>query len=98
MKVRLLAIAEAELDEAVAYYNSEEPGLGYWFLSEALDAIDRIKEFPNAWQPFHRGTRRCRLRHFPYGVIYQTDEDGILVVAVAHLHREPDYWCDRIRK
>jgi hypothetical protein len=32
----------------------------------------------------------------PYGVIYNIDQDGILVVAVAHLHRRPAYWQNRV--
>jgi hypothetical protein len=30
------------------------------------------------------------------GIIYQIREKEILVVAVANLHRKPDYWKDRI--
>jgi mRNA-degrading endonuclease RelE of RelBE toxin-antitoxin system len=41
--------------------------------------------------------RRCRLRRFPYGLIYAIDEGDILIVAVAHTHRRPDYWRDRMK-
>lgn len=42
-EIRFLAIAQAELDDAVEYYNCETPGLGDAFLLEALKAIERIK-------------------------------------------------------
>lgn len=96
MRIRFLTLAQKELDDAVAYYNDERPGLGYRFLAEVLDTIDRIKQLPEAWQPFPRGTRRCQVRRFPYGVVYRKEDGLILIVAVAHLHREPDYWVDRI--
>ena len=48
MEIRLLDVAQQELDDAVAYYNGEVPGLGDQFLLEALSALDRIKEFPLA--------------------------------------------------
>jgi hypothetical protein len=73
VNVRILEIAQQELDEAVSYYSGQAAGLGEAFL-----------------------VRRCRLRRFPYGVIYHADEMEILVVAVAHAHRRPDYWRDRI--
>jgi len=96
MHIRFLEVAPLELDEAVEYYDNEEPGLGRAFLEEVLSALDRIGSFPEAWQPCSMRTRRCRTRRFPYGVIYQIRKDGILVIAIANLHRKPDYWKDRI--
>jgi hypothetical protein len=42
------------------------------------------------------GIRRCRLARFPYGLIYGVDDETVVIVAVAHLHRRPRYWIDRI--
>lgn len=97
MQIRLLEIAQIELDDSIEYYNSELDGLGYEFLAEALHAFDRIKNFPQAWHPFTDTTRRCQLRRFPYGIIYQITDTEILVIAVANLHRNPNYWMDRIK-
>ncbi len=96
MNVRFLQIAKTELDEAVAYYNHEKPALGYEFVWEIFFAIERIKQFPDAWPPFHEGTRRCLIRRFPYGIIYLREGDSIVIFAIAHLHRQPDYWIDRL--
>jgi hypothetical protein len=40
--VRLLEIAEIELDQAVHWYGAQAPGLGEAFLIEVLSAADRI--------------------------------------------------------
>jgi len=85
-----------ELDDAIEYYNNESPSLGDKFLFEVLHSIDRIGQFPEAWHPTSKRTRRCQTHRFPYGVIYQIRENHILVVAVANLHREPKYWIERI--
>lgn len=98
MEIRFLEIAQIELDEAVEYYNSESSGLGDSFLLEVLTTIERIRRFPNAWHLFSSITRRCQLRRFPYGIIYQILNTEILIVAVANLHRKPDYWQDRIKE
>jgi toxin ParE2 len=96
MRIRFLEIAQIELDEAIEYYNHETPRLGEEFLAEVLNALDRIGRFPEAWHPCSKRTRRCQSRRFPYGIIYQIRKEEILVVAIANLHRKPDYWKDRI--
>jgi toxin ParE2 len=96
MKIKFLEVAQYELDEAIEFYNYELPGLGDDFLSEVLNALDRIGKFPEAWNSCSERTRRCQTRRFPYGVIYQLREKEILVVAIANLHRKPAYWKDRI--
>ncbi len=96
MKIRFLDIAQSELDDAIVYYNYESLGLGDEFLTEMLSALNRIAQFPKAWHSSSKRTRRCQTRRFPYGVIYQYRGDEILVVAVANLHRKPEYWGNRI--
>ncbi len=96
MKVRLLPAAQSELDEAIHWYAQQAPGLGDSFLVEFLRTIQLIERHPLGWHPLSNQTRRCRLRRFPYGVIYNIDQDDILVVAVAHLHRRPAYWRGRV--
>jgi hypothetical protein len=78
------------------YYNYEAIGLGDDFLTEVLDTLDRIARFPKAWHPCSKRTRRCQTRRFPYGIVYQIRKEEILVIAIANLHREPDYWEDRL--
>ena len=96
MRIGFLELAQIELEESIEYYNYELPGLGEAFLTEVLNALDRIGKYPEAWQPSSKRTRRCQTRRFPYGIMYQIRKDEILVVAIANLHRKPGYWKDRI--
>ncbi len=98
MKVRFLEVAQQEFDEAVGYYDAEASGLGEVFLSEVVTAIGRVRRHPKAWSMLGGGLRRCRTRRFPYGLIYHADDDEILIVAIANLHREPTYWRHRIMR
>ncbi|MDX2242523.1 MAG: type II toxin-antitoxin system RelE/ParE family toxin [Leptolyngbyaceae cyanobacterium bins.302] len=83
------------MQEAVDYYDAINPELGDAFLDEVERALERIVNFPNAWAQLSPNTRRCRLLGFPYGIIYQSRGDRILVVAVMHFQRKPNYWSDR---
>jgi plasmid stabilization system protein ParE len=96
MSVRLLESAQAELDDAIAWYASQAPGLGDAFLIETLKTLKLIEQYPKAWHPLTQQVRRCRLRRFPYSVVYAQEGSDLLVLAVAHQHRKPGYWRARL--
>lgn len=96
MKIEFLESAQYELDEAIEYYNQLRNTLGSEFLSEVVDSLGRIAEYPDAWQQLSKRTRRCLIHRFPYGIIYQNRNDIILVVAISNLHRQPEYWQSRL--
>ena len=95
MNVEIIAPAEAELDDACRYYEAQESGLGTRFRDQFRSTLQRIVALPHAWRPVPGGLRNCPLHHFPYGVVYAVEEARIVIVAVAHHHRRPDYWADR---
>jgi hypothetical protein len=101
MKLRVLDEAEAELLEAVAYYEDCRPGLGCHFydcVNEAMLAIGRDPlRFPlyEGKRRLRREFRRARVARFPYIVVFESREHETLVVAVAHTSRKPAYWEDR---
>lgn len=97
MKVKFLDVAQAELDEAFEYYESLQDGLGFRFLNELNLSKCRIIKFPNSYARIGGTSRRCLIQKFPYSLIYEYSETEkeILIVAVSHLHRRPDYWGDR---
>ena len=95
MKTRFLLPARRELNEAVRYYNAQRIRLGEEFRDEAWETVQRIKEFPQTWHPLGSNIRRCQMRRFPFGIIYEPSEVEIVLIAVAHLHREPEYWRSR---
>lgn len=97
MRIEFLDPAKKEFVEAIIFYNQESEGLGYRFAAEVKRTLSRIIQYPNAWTPISKRTRRCRTRGFPYGIIYQIRENVILVVAVMHLHRRPNSWKSRTR-
>jgi plasmid stabilization system protein ParE len=96
VKIRFLSIARQELDDAFAWYERQSAGLGSDFLDDLDRAVHRIKAYPNSCVELTPGLRRALLSRFPYGVVYGQEADAIVIVAVAHLHREPRYWINRL--
>jgi plasmid stabilization system protein ParE len=95
--------AEGDLYAAAGFYEDHVPGLGLDFLSEFEDAMSKILERPLAnplWPDVSRqlGIRRKLLDRFPYGLPYLHIGERVIVLAVAHLSREPRYWLSRGRE
>lgn len=95
MRVIFTRYAKQELENAVHYYELEYSGLGKRFKEEVRRAALRIAEYPQAWLVERGDIRKCLLHKFPYKMLYSVEEDHILVIAVAHQHRKPDYWIGR---
>lgn len=97
MNVIFIEPALIELDDAVRYYNEELGGLGNKFYDEVLITIGLIKLFPASWNQCSPNTRKAILKVFPFNIIYTIDKNIIVIIAIAHHHRKPEYWIDRIK-
>jgi hypothetical protein len=58
--------------------------------------IERTMAFPKAWPVIEEDIRRSLIRRFPYGILYSEEKEGIYIMAVMHLHTNPEYWKHRI--
>lgn len=81
---------------AAEYYQFHKYGLGFEFLKEVEHTIEKIHEFPQSGIELRNGIRRRLVRRFPFGVLYKPDKSKIVVVAVMHLRRNPNYWYKRL--
>lgn len=87
--------ARIEFIDSIAFYEKSSEGVGLRFSREVYATINRITTSPNSWPLITDNTRRCLTRRFPYNVVYEVHELDVLIIAVAHLSREPFYWSDR---
>lgn len=89
-------LAQQELEEARRFYNRQQSGLGTAFLRETQKAAAHILQRPLAWPVEVDPVRRFIFDRFPYKMLYIVRGDLITVAVIAHQHRNPDYWVDRI--
>ncbi len=95
-KIIFLPLAEQEMNEAAIFYETRSRGLGQAFLSAIKRETDDITHKPRAYPVQRNGIRRKLVRRFPYAILYSEEEEQIVVIAVMHLHRAPDYWRHRV--
>ncbi len=82
--------------QAFAWYNERSPHAAEQFWEELGRARRLVSQRPEGWNPYLYGTRCIRLRRFPYAIVYLATDTTIVGLAVAHLHRRPGYWRDRL--
>ena len=68
--------AEAEAEQAAAWYEAQQPGLGIELLLELDAAIERAAETPLGYAPLFREARRVLLRRFPFAVYFLYEHEG----------------------
>jgi plasmid stabilization system protein ParE len=94
VKARFIAPAQQELDQAIKYHNAKIPGLGDDLFNEIVSVAQKLCEFPEMWSKVRKSIRRCRL---PYSLIYRADAKEIVIIAVMHNRRRPEYWRRRTK-
>ena len=92
MKIVFSKLALLELEDAIAFYETELAGLGLLFKEEIKLSVSRIKEHPEAWSIEKGDVRKALLHRFPFKILYAIEKDKIIILAIAHQHRKPNYW------
>lgn len=95
-EIRYHPAAEEEVLSEISFLELRVPGLGRRFYGEVQRAEKLIAEFPQSGYGLVAGIRKYRLRKFPFSLIYTVETRGVLVLAVAHHRRRPEYWAGRI--
>ena len=88
--------AEVEMIKAAVWYKAKQANLGNRYLASVQDAINRIKLNPGVYPFVDTEIQRCLVRTFPFGVLFRVKSSYIEILAIMHLHRDPNYWKIRV--
>ena len=92
MQIIILPEAEAETTDASLYYEGRVTGLGGSFEREVHFVFTAISAAPEIPRVRPRGYRRVNLKRFPYYVAYMLFDGMVIILAVGHGARRPEYW------
>ena len=96
MKYLFLPEALLEYEESALYYAAIDKHLAGTFVSQIESAIRRMQRNPSAHAVVAENVRRCLVKRFPFGIYFLIEDDQMLIVAVMHMSRKPNYWKDRV--
>jgi len=90
MRIKILSIAEDDLEEGYRFYESQSDGLGTYFLDTLYSDIDSLAYFSG----MHRivlGYHRLLSKRFPFAVYYRIVDDVVLIYAVLDCRKNPSW-------
>lgn len=101
LRVEFHDLADLDLFDAWSWYEDQQDGLGDRFLRSINATVHRAARWPNGGEPALRNDngdiieRKVPTDGFPYAVRYRVIDDRLVVMAVLHQHRHPDFGLDR---
>jgi plasmid stabilization system protein ParE len=96
-RARFIAPVRREFLAHVAYYTEISRDLGARFAAAVEATVVRAITFPLAGSAAAANTRRIFVREFPYALVYRPDDNGIVIIALAHHSQRPEYWRPRVQ-
>jgi toxin ParE1/3/4 len=88
--------AGAEIQAAVDWYLERSELAAARFAVALSQAVQAISEAPQRWASHLLGTRRFLLHRFPFAIVCRELPGAVQILAVAHGHRRPGYWKERL--
>ncbi len=97
MTYRFTSEALQDYADAMLYYLEEASAtIADAFDREVDDAIATICSSPRAARPARKNRREWVLGRFPYSIVYLVEDNEVLVVALKHRSRGPEFWSRRM--
>ena len=93
--IQLHPEAEQEYLTVISWYGRRSLTAGIRFENTFQQALEKIKESPLRWPVYFDDIRKYTLYRFPFTLFYRHDGEEILILALAHSRRKPNYWAKR---
>ena len=96
MEIKVSDIATEDLIRGYNFYESQEAGVGDYFLDSLWSSIDSLVLYYGIQEIFHRKYYRMLSTTFPYAIYYTYDSDTIYVASVQDVRRKPAFNSTRL--
>jgi plasmid stabilization system protein ParE len=97
VKIRILDLAERDLQAGYHFYEAHHAGIGDYFLDSMYSEIDSLFLYAGIHSRVV-GYHRQLCRRFPYAIYYLQADDEVSVWRVLDLRRDPTWIADQLQK
>ena len=94
-EIEVLPWAIDDVREAYLYLLERDERLAEEFQRRVREALRALAETAHHYQAREDSIRRCPRKTLPHGIMYELQEDRVIVYAVAHPKRQPGFWKKR---
>ena len=88
--------AKTEITEAYEWYESKQHKLGKRLISVLDNYFSTIKKSPKQFPKVLNNMRQATIKKFPYIIIFEIENNEIIVFAVFHSSQNPEKWESKI--
>jgi len=97
MKMKILESAKKDLREGYDFYESQERGIGSYFLASLISDIESLRLFAGIHSVHFGRYHRLLSKRFPFAVYYRIEADEVRVYAVLDCLRDPAWIRKRLQ-
>lgn len=95
LPINYLPGARRDFDESFDWYADRSAIAAERFANAVDAAMLRIAQDHGMLAHVDRVHQECPAKRFPFRIIFRHWQDQILIVAIAHAKRRPNYWQSR---
>ncbi len=90
--------AKQDIDDGMKWYASKAENLDKKFLLAVEETLFRVKQNPFAFKTAYKKFRQTAIKRFPYVVLYETEENIVVVYSVFNTWQHPKKKFQRVKK
>ncbi len=95
--IQILSEAEADLEDGMFFYESQEQGVGEYFWGSLLSDIESLIVYAGVHSKVY-GYYRMSSKRFPYSIYYDLKDNTAYVIAVLPERRKPNWVRSKLSK
>ena len=96
MKIKILDQAEADLIEGFYFYETQQTGVGDYFLANLYADIESLRLYGGIHLKPYKNYHRLLSKRFPFAVFYTVMDKTVFIHAIVDCRRDPAWLRKRL--